>query len=125
MTEPRSVTPDLLRGLVSRRTALVGMGIGIAGLLAGCDKSSGHKAAAAPSPTPTATDLSDSVPVVNWSYWPDYIDVDDDTGSQPTLDAFTKQTQIKVNYTEDLNDNEEFFSEIQAQLSAGQDIGRD
>ncbi len=60
---------------------------------------------------------------MNWSNWPDYIDVDNDT--HPTLDDFTKQTGITVRYTEDLNDNEEFFTKIKAQLAAGQDIGRD
>jgi spermidine/putrescine transport system substrate-binding protein len=119
--EPVSVTPALLRGLVSRRTALTGMGFGLAGLLAACTGSTSHPSAAAT--TPTVTDFSDVERVANWSNWPDYIDVDNDT--HPTLDAFTKQSGITVHYTEDLNDNEEFFSKIQAQLAAGQDIGRD
>jgi spermidine/putrescine transport system substrate-binding protein len=119
--EPVSVTPALLRGLVSRRTALTGMGLGLAGLLASCTGSTSHPSAAATSPT--VTDFSDVERVANWSNWPDYIDVDNDT--HPTLDAFSKQSGITVHYTEDLNDNEEFFSKIQAQLAAGQDIGRD
>jgi spermidine/putrescine transport system substrate-binding protein len=119
--EPVVVTPALLRGLVSRRTALTGMGLGLAGLLAACTGSTTHPSAA--STTPAITDFSDVEKVVNWSNWPDYIDVDNDT--HPTLDAFTKQSGITVHYTEDLNDNEEFFSKIQAQLAAGQDIGRD
>ena len=55
----------------------------------------------------------------------EYIDVDDKTKKHPTLDAFTQQTGIKVNYTEDINDNDEFFAKIKPQLSAGQDTGRD
>ena len=43
----------------------------------------------------------------------------------PTLDAFTKRTGIKVKYTEDINDNDEFFGKIKPQLAAGQDTGRD
>jgi spermidine/putrescine transport system substrate-binding protein len=121
-TAPPPVSPALLRGLVSRRTALVGLGVGLAGVLVGCDPSTTKKKAPASAPI---TDFSAAEPVVNWSNWPDYIDVNDDTGDHPTLDAFTRQTGITVNYTEDLNDNEEFFGEIQAQLAAGQDIGRD
>ena len=39
--------------------------------------------------------------------------------------AFEKKTGLKVNYTEDVNDNDEFFGKIAPQLKAGQDTGRD
>ena len=116
-----AVTPALLRGLVSRRTALAGWDSGITGLLAACTGPS-HTSASNPT-TAAPVDRSATEKVVNWSNWPDYIDVDND--SHPTLDDFTKQTGITVRYTEDLNDNEEFFTKIKAQLAAGQDIGRD
>ncbi len=48
-----------------------------------------------------------------------------DGGSRPTLDEFRRRTGISVKYTEDINDNVEFFGKIQAQLAAGQDTGRD
>ena len=48
-----------------------------------------------------------------------------DEKHRPTLDAFTKRTGIKVKYTEDINDNVEFFGKIKPQLAAGQDTGRD
>jgi len=113
-------TPNLLRGLISRRTALVGLGgAGLAALLGACD-SGGSKTKGG-----TATDLSDVEKVVNWSNWPDYIDVGDDTGSHPTLDEFTKRTGLRVNYTEDYNANEEFYTKVAPQFAAGQDVGRD
>lgn len=108
----------LLRGLVSRRTALTGMGLGMAALLAGCD--SGKKKSSS-----AAVDQSDHEKVVNWSNWPDYIDVGDDGLSHPTLEQFTKQTGITVHYTEDYYDNQEFYTEVNPQLAAGQDPGRD
>ena len=37
--------------------------------------------------------------------------------SHPTIDAFTAKTGIKVTYTEDVNDNDEYFAKIQPQLS--------
>jgi spermidine/putrescine transport system substrate-binding protein len=116
------LTLPLLRGTLSRRTFFRGAGaVGLATLLAACGteaqapKSSNERA---------AEDKSDQEKVVNWSNWPEYIDVDD-AGKRPTLEAFTKKSGIKVNYTEDYNDNDEFFAKVQPQLSAGQDTGRD
>ncbi|MEV0850444.1 spermidine/putrescine ABC transporter substrate-binding protein [Streptomyces sp. NPDC049954] len=62
---------------------------------------------------------------VNFSNWTEYIDVSEDERHRPSLDAFTKRTGIKVKYTEDINDNVEFFGKIKPQLAAGQDTGRD
>lgn len=45
--------------------------------------------------------------------------------SHPTLDAFTKETGIKVNYFEDVNSNEEYFGKVRNQLANDQSIGRD
>ncbi|MEU1304279.1 polyamine ABC transporter substrate-binding protein [Streptomyces shenzhenensis] len=73
----------------------------------------------------SAEDRSAEEKVVNFSNWPEYIDVDDSGKSRPTLDAFTRQTGIAVKYTEDINDNSEFFGKIKPQLAAGQDTGRD
>jgi len=72
-----------------------------------------------------AKDTSDTDKVVNWSNWPSYMDVDEKTKSHPSLDAFTKKTGIKVNYTEDYNDNDEFYAKVRPLLDAGSDTGRD
>ncbi|MGX7677630.1 ABC transporter substrate-binding protein [Jatrophihabitans sp. DSM 45814] len=124
---PQPGGPDLWRGLVSRRTALVGLaglvGVSVTPLLAACDPWPGKNAKSGSSAG--QSDFSDSEPVVNWSNWPDYIDVDDDNSTEPSLDAFTKRTGITVNYTDDYNSNDEFFAEVQPQLAAGQDTGRD
>jgi len=42
-----------------------------------------------------------------------------------TADNFTKQTGIKVTYTEAINDNEEFFGKIQPDLEAGNQTAYD
>ncbi|MDN5384650.1 spermidine/putrescine ABC transporter substrate-binding protein [Streptomyces sp. LB8] len=73
----------------------------------------------------TTEDHSAKEKVVNFSNWPVYIDVDDSGKRHPTLEDFTRQTGIKVKYTEDVNDNTEFFGKIKPQLAAGQDTGRD
>ena len=56
--------------------------------------------------------------LLEWANWPLYIDVDD-AGKHPTIEAFTKQSGIKVHYVEAINDNEEFFGTIRPDLAAG------
>ena len=41
------------------------------------------------------------------------------------MEEFTAKTGIKVNYNEDVNDNNEFYAKVRPQLEQGQDIGRD
>jgi len=63
---------------------------------------------------------------VNWSNWPLYLDASDSNPDEhPTLTAFQKKSALEVNYTEDVNDNDEFFGKIAPQLKAGQSTGRD
>jgi spermidine/putrescine transport system substrate-binding protein len=117
----------LARGLISRRTLMLGaMGVGVTALAAcGSEgKSPTSTGTAAPS-AKAAQDMSDTEKVVNWSNWQQYIDVSEDEKSRPTLDAFTKATGIKVNYTEDYNDNDEFYAKVRPLLAEGQDTGRD
>jgi len=64
--------------------------------------------------------------VLNFSNWPLYMDTgEEDEQSHPTLDAFTEETGITVNYYEDINSNEEYFGKVRNQLADGQSIGRD
>jgi spermidine/putrescine transport system substrate-binding protein len=128
MSDDSPFDPDLgsplTRGLLSRRTMLAGIGAaGLATIMSACG-TKGTASKANPS-AQAAADKSDTEKVVNWSNWPEYIDVDDKTKTHPTLLAFAKQTGIKVNYTEDYNDNDEFFAKVQPQLGASADTGRD
>jgi spermidine/putrescine transport system substrate-binding protein len=130
MPDPTRSDPLLVsfaRGALSRRSALTGFaGLAAAGLLTACG-SPGRNATATGSASPVshaAPDQSETDKVVNWSNWPLYIDVDDN-GKRPTIEAFVKQTGIKVNYTEDYNDNDEFFAKVRPLLEAGKDTGRD
>jgi spermidine/putrescine transport system substrate-binding protein len=133
----KSQRPELIAAIagsmpsaVSRRRLLQAAGIsGVALVAAACgaggeDASAGSGSAAAPSAA-TAEDKSDTDKAANWSNWPLYIDIDDKSGTHPSLDAFQKQTGITVTYTEDINDNNEFFAKVRTQLEQGQDIGRD
>ena len=126
----RSADPlftSFARSAISRRAALAGIaGTAVAGLLAGCGSPGRNPGASgSASRTPVAApDKSDTDKVVNWSNWPEYIDVDDD-GKHPSIQGFTKDTGIKVNYNEDYNDNDEFFAKVRPLLEAGKDTGRD
>ncbi|CAM5341777.1 spermidine/putrescine ABC transporter substrate-binding protein [Streptomyces tanashiensis] len=73
----------------------------------------------------SAEDHSAEEKTVSFSNWTEYMDVDDSGKHHPTLEAFARRTGIKVKYTEDINDNNEFFGKIKPQLAAGQDTGRD
>ncbi|MGZ3118040.1 polyamine ABC transporter substrate-binding protein [Streptomyces sp. H62] len=73
----------------------------------------------------SSEDRSTEEKEVSFSNWTEYMDVDDSGGRHPTLDAFTRRTGVRVKYTEDINDNNEFFGKIQPQLAAGQETGRD
>lgn len=63
--------------------------------------------------------------VLNFANWPFYIDVDEETKQRPTLDQFTEETGIRVNYFEEINDNAEYFAKVQGPLSRGEGIDRD
>ena len=110
----KALSPEarsILNSHVSRRAVLAGAGaVAGASALAACG-SGGNSGAAKDT--------------VRWGNWPLYLDVDDSGKKYPTLEAFTKNTGIKVKYFEDYNDNDEFFGKVQAQLKIKKDIGYD
>jgi spermidine/putrescine transport system substrate-binding protein len=111
------------RGAMARRSLLRAGALGAvatAGLTA-C----GIPAAGRQGDSAASTDHSAQEKVVDFSNWTQYIDVSSDGKHRPTLEAFTKRTGIQIKYTEDINDNVEFFGKIKPQLAAGQDTGRD
>ena len=122
----------------SRRGILAaGVAAGAAGLLGACSTKTDKKTASGtpggatgtssvPAEGKAGTDKSDTEKFINFSNWPAYIDTDPkDKTKSPTLMDFEKQTGIHVNYTEDVNSNDDFFAKIHQQLAAGQDTGRD
>jgi spermidine/putrescine-binding protein len=132
------IPPALLgRAALSRRSVLRGAGLaGAAAFLAACgvkgtgggteSTTSGSSASGSSQPAGGATDLSDTDKTLTWSSWPEYLDVDEkDPNKHPSIDQFTKATGIKVNYVEDVNDNDQYFAKIQPLLAAGQTIAAD
>ncbi|MFJ9635913.1 PotD/PotF family extracellular solute-binding protein [Streptomyces sp. NPDC101178] len=119
----RSLTSG--RGALTRRSLLRASGMGALALggiatLGACGIPPAGRAEGA-----AADDHSEKEKEVAFSNWTEYMDVSDDEKTRPTLAAFTKRTGIRVKYTEDINDNVEFFGKIKPQLAAGQNTGRD
>jgi spermidine/putrescine transport system substrate-binding protein len=64
-----------------------------------------------------------STGTLDFANWPLYIDTEH--GKHPSLQQFTKETGIKVNYSEVIQDNAPFYAKISPTLQAGQSIGYD
>jgi spermidine/putrescine transport system substrate-binding protein len=105
------MNPRLTRNELLRRGAAGGALLAFPSILAACGGGDGGG----------SSDDGELKTVLNFSNWPLYIDVDKPT----TLQKFTQQTNIKVNYYEDINDNAEYFAKVQGPLSQGNSIGRD
>jgi spermidine/putrescine transport system substrate-binding protein len=105
---------------MSRRSLLFGFAAGAA--LTGC----GVPAAYVKPGERARRDDSERDRSVDFANWPLYVDTDDeDTSERPTLSAFTERTGISVRYTEEINDNDEFFGKISPALMNHQETGRD
>jgi spermidine/putrescine transport system substrate-binding protein len=113
-------------GGLSRRSILRGVGIGAlalssASFLDAC----GTKGAKVASGSCTSTDLSSTQKTITFSNWIGYVDPVNKKDTS-TLEKFTQETGIKVDYKNgDVNDNEQFFAKVSPQLSACKSTGRD
>lgn len=118
---------ELIRREITRRKLLRGAGAGAlslsaAAFLAACGGGGGIEKTG-------ANKQSDVIPkgqiakTLNFSNWPLYIDVKGNR--HPTLDEFQKKYGTKVKYTEEINDNTEFFGKVRQQYAAGNSGGRD
>jgi spermidine/putrescine transport system substrate-binding protein len=70
-----------------------------------------------------STDYSDSERELVISNWPEYIDPRNEPTS--TFSVFQEQTDISVSYTDDVNDNIDFFGRIVNQMRACEPVDRD
>ena len=125
MTDARFNDPITRRQLL-RRAAVGGAALGLPSLLAACG-GGGSGTTGAAGGTGGAAQVNN---VLNFSNWELYIDTPDSlkaagVNKPTTLEQFTQQTGIKVNYYEDVNSNSEYFAKVQGRLAQGQGIGRD
>jgi spermidine/putrescine transport system substrate-binding protein len=106
------MNPRLTRNELLRRGAAGGALLAFPSLLAACGGGDGGGG---------ATDGGELKTVLNFANWPFYID----TQKPTTLQDFTQQSNIKVKYFEEINDNAEYFAKVQGPLSQGNGIDRD
>ena len=111
---------QLTRKQLLERAALGGAALTLPGFLAACGGGGGETGGGAT--TQASTELADRLRFSNWQL---YIDFDEKTKKRPTLDQFTEETGVAVDYFEDINDNASYFGKIQRPLSQGQSIDRD
>ena len=117
--------PLTRRDLLERAT-FGGAALTIPGFLAACGGSGGIEGSGATTAAGTAGPADTTLAgTLRMSNWPLYIDIDEKTKKRPTLDQFTDDTGVKVNYIEDVNDNDEWFGKNRAALSQGQSVDRD
>jgi spermidine/putrescine transport system substrate-binding protein len=101
----------------STRFALAVMGLAASFALVACGDSGGLDESGSSEVT-TAEAEGEASGTLTISNWPFYID-------KQTVPDFEKETGITVDYTEDVNDNNEFFGKVQPQLEEGEAGGRD
>jgi len=125
---------EILRARLTRRGFLRGAGTGAVGISLGALLAACAEEGTTDGQGPTAVSPEDvfdgeiETGAVNFANWPLYIDKSKDAEGNriiPSVLQFKDETGIEVNYTEDIQDNQEFFGKIQPQLAAGQDTGYD
>jgi spermidine/putrescine transport system substrate-binding protein len=95
----------LSRRQVLRSAGIGALGLSLASILAACADDAGSPVGSAAASTlpPVAGELS-------VAQWPLYIDRDH--GARPSLEAFTEESGIDVNYREVIDDNQQFFASL-------------
>ena len=121
MTDPRLHDP-ITRRLFLKRAAVGAGALSLPSLIAACGGGgiTGQTNAGGGTSTEVKQQLADTLVFANWHLY-----IDQKGKKRPSLDEFTAQSGVNVRYIEEVNDNEEWFGKYQAQLSQGQDIGRD
>lgn len=109
---------NLIRGQqMNRRSLMKGAAFGAAGLgtlgLAACSGGGGEAGGGG----------SDSDIV--WGNWTYYLDYDEETSENPTLEAFNAEAGFNVHYIEDIDDNNTFYGKIKDALQLDQHTGYD
>lgn len=103
---PSSPTRGLLLALLA-----------LAVLAAGCGDLDNNDQSSTTAPVAASGDPTGTL---TWSNWPLYID----PGKNGTLANFEQDTGVKVDYVEDINDNQAFFAKLQPTLAEGDSEGR-
>jgi spermidine/putrescine transport system substrate-binding protein len=125
-TRARSTAALMSRRSLLRGAAAGGLAVTAAGALSACGVAGHVVPAGAKAVGQAGKDHSATEKQVVFANWPAYIDVDDkNPNKRPTLDAFEKQTGIRVEYLEVINDNNDWYTKVDPSLVKGIDTGYD
>ena len=91
--------------------------LALVAVAAGCGDLENNDQSSTTAPIAASGDPTGSL---TWSNWPLYID----PGKDGTLANFEQDTGVKVDYVEDINDNQAFFAKLQPTLAEGDSEGR-
>jgi spermidine/putrescine transport system substrate-binding protein len=112
------VQSEITRRRLLRQAGAGAMSLSLAGFLAACgDDGGGGKV------DDTAIPKGQVADTLNFSNWPLYLDIE--KNKSETLDGFKEKYGVDVKYTEEINDNVEFFGKVRQQYAQGQSGGRD
>lgn len=138
--DPSELDPALIRGLTQRRLSrgdmlrISGAGLGalsLSSVLAACGSGSASGGTSTKSASKVGSsswwDAQKKAGTVGFANWPLYIDVEQQHGhsAHRSLQDFTKQTGIKVKYSEVIQAYDSFFGKLRPSLAAGQATGWD
>ncbi len=112
----RNIVSMVRQQQFNRRQLLKGAGVAGA--------SAGMLGLAACSPGGSGGGAGDAGNII-WGNWTYYLDFNEETGSWDSLDNFTAETGISVEYIEDIDDNNTFYGKIKDQLAQDQSVGYD
>lgn len=108
--------PGIVRREFLKKSALAGLSMSAAAaFLAACGTDTGGGGSG------VAEMSNTSGKSLIWDNWPLSIDTDN-SGRIPSLDQFSKQTGISVDYVASINSNDEWFAKIQPLMKSGQGI---
>ncbi len=108
-----------------------GAALSLPAILAACGIRPGSSAAPSAGSSFVGGEPSGRLVIANWPLYIDTtnddLDVAEEAGQREsaTLDAFSSETDIEVDYVEAIQDNQEFFGTIQPALAEGSDTGWD
>lgn len=111
------INSELTRRRLLRQAGAGALSLSFAGFLAACggdDGGGGDKTDNSPIPKGKISDT------LNFSNWPYYLDEE-----RKTLEKFEKKYGTKVKYTEEIDDNVDFFGKVRQQYARGSSGGRD
>ena len=129
MTKPLPQDPMMLelikqarRHQMTRRAALAGAGATAAAVALAACAPGGSDTQLTP-----ASDVSDTEKTLVWHNWSLYMDEVEKNGAvtYPTLEKFTAETGIAVEYKIEIEDNDSYYGKVKDQLAQGADIGAD